>query len=546
MSVTNPQDNPMHFRIAAALLLLAPIGAAAEKMPEGVELERQNAVIGKIVLDKSDVFDLSNPDENKALYRLANRLHIVSKDKVIRKQLLFQSGSLYSERLIGETERILRQNKYLYDAQIKPTRYRDGVVDIVVSTRDVWSLGPDLSASRSGGENRTQIGLEETNLLGRGQTVRFNHEEDVDRTSDSFQFFDRHLGKSWVSVFLSVADNSDGDSNLLSVTRPFYALDTRWSAGSRALDDDRRSALYFEGEEAAEYQHARRYLSAFGGWSKGLKNGFARRWTVGVTHDDNRYSTVDAATLPALIPEDRKLVYAFLGFEVVEDEFETSRNRDQIGRTEDFFMGSHVSAMLGWSDKSFGADRDALIYRARASRSFGSLDKNALILSATASGRLETGHSANAEVAVEARYYRTQSPKRLFFATLSGIAGHALDTDNPAQIGGDTGLRGYPLRYQNGDSKLLLTMEQRYFTDWYPFRLARIGGAVFADAGRVWGPNPLGDERRGWLTDIGIGLRIAPTRASSRKMIHIDLAFPLNGDETIDEIQVLLEAKSSF
>ena len=209
-------------------------------------------------------------------------------------------------------------------------------------------------------------------------------------------------------------------------------------------------------------------------------------------------------------------------------------------------MGAYLSAMLGWSDQSLGADRDALIYKANASRGFGSLKKSAVIVSAAARGRLESGRSTNSTLSFAVRYYRTQSPKRLFFAKLSATAGHALDLDNPIHIGGKTGLRGYPLRYQNGDSKLLVTIEQRYFTDWYPFRLARIGGAIFADAGRVWGRNPLGEEQRGWLTDIGIGFRIAPTRGSSGKVIHLDLAFPLNGDETIDDVQILLEAKRSF
>lgn len=536
----------MNYRVVILICLASLADARANEQLDDPTLESSEAVVGNIILNKSDVFDLSNPEEDRALYRLANRLHMVTKDKVIAQQLLFSSGDPYSERLLAESARILRNNRYLYDARVKPVRKQNGVVDILVETRDVWSLGPDLSVSRSGGENRTQLGLEETNLFGRGQTVRFNHEEDVDRESDSFEFFDQHLGHTWVSTFLRIADNSDGKSNLLSVTRPFYALDARWSAGVRALDDKRRSALYLAGEEAAEYQHTQRDYSVFRGWSKGLKNGFAKRWTVGITQDDSRFEVVPNATLATVLPADRKLVYAFFGLEIVQDEFEISSNRDQIGRTEDFLMGSRLSAMLGWSDTSFGSDRDAVIYRASASHGFGALDKNALLLSASTSGRLESGHAANNELTVRARYYRTQSAKRLFFATLSASSGHALDLDNPTQIGGDNGLRGYPLRYQNGDSKLLLTVEQRYFTDWYPFRLARIGGAVFADAGRVWGSNPLGSEQRGWLTDIGFGLRIAPTRASSRKMVHIDLAFPLNGDKTIDNVQVLLEAKRSF
>jgi hypothetical protein len=528
------------------LAAIVSTAALASDLPDSDELEKEGAVIGEITLEKANVFDLSNPAENNWLYRLANRLHIVTKDKVIRKQLLFRNGDPYSARLSDESERILRQNTYLFDADIRPTRYENGIVDLSVMTRDVWTLSPDISVSRSGGENRTKIGLEDTNLLGRGQLLRVARFEDVDRTSDRLEFADQHLGRSWVRAYLKIADNSDGKSNVLSAIRPFYALDARWSAGGWIVDDDRRSALYFLGEEAAEYQHERNFVSAFGGWSKGLRKEWVGRWTAGVVQDENRFSPVANPTLPAEIPEDRHLVYPFIGFELVEDQFATTRNRDHIGTTEDFYLGSRLSASLGWSDESFGADRDALIYSGTASHGYGSLQKSALLLSTFFEGRLESGHAKNARFIANARYYRTQSRKRLFFATLSATVGHALDLDQPVQLGGDTGLRGYPLRYQSGDSKMLLTIEQRYFTDWYPFRLVRVGGAIFADVGRVWGENPLGSEPFDWLSDIGFGLRFALTRSSARKIVHLDVAFPLGGDSSIDTVQILLESKRSF
>jgi len=133
-----------------------------------------------------------------------------------------------------------------------------------------------------------------------------------------------------------------------------------------------------------------------------------------------------------------------------------------------------------------------------------------------------------------------------FFVTLDAVHGQNLDLDNLTDLGGDTGLRGCPLRYQTGESKVLLTIEKRYFTDWYPFRLLRVGGAVFADVGRVWGNNPVGGPPLGWLKDVGFGLRLVPTRASGRDVIHIDIAFPLDGDASIDSVQILLESKRSF
>jgi hypothetical protein len=515
-------------------------------VPKDEDLEAAGAVVGTIVLEKRNIFDLSDPEENKWLYRWANRLHIVTRDPVIRNQLLFAGGDAYSGRLLEETERIVRANRFIYDASVEPIRYENGVVDVKVTTQDVWSLTPDVSFSRTGGENRTALGIEETNLLGRGQLVRLKWIDNVDRTSTQFDFEDRNLGSSWVSMFLRLADNSDGETQILSIVRPFHALDARWSGGGWVSLDDRRTALYRLGDEAAEYRRERDYATGFGGWSAGLRDGWVRRWTAGYVFDDNQFSEAVDPTLPAVIPEDRKLIYPFLGLEVLQDDFSTTSNTNQIGRTEDFFMGTRFSASVGWADESFGADRDALIVSATLNLGFGSLEKTALLLTGVTNGRREGGDSKNATTSIRAGFYHRQSEKRLFFMNLSGTAGHDLDLDNPVQLGGKSGLRGYPLRYQTGDSKMLFSVEQRYFTDWYPWRLFRVGGAIFADVGRTWGDNPIGEQNLGWLKNVGFGFRFAPTRFSTNKVAHLDFAFPLDGDPSIDSVQILLEAKRSF
>ena len=534
-----------HFLLFACLGgLLAP--AAEGIADDTAETDVEGATIRHVVLDKSNIFDITNPDEDKWLYRVANRFHVVTRDSTITKQLLFGPGEPYSGRLVEESERILRQRKYIYDAEIRTTAVEPGVVDVHVVTRDIWSLVPEISFSRGGGENKWRAGFEESNLFGRGQSLQFTYAEDKDRDSSSISFVDEHLGRSRVALYSKIADNSDGETQFLSIARPFYAMDARWSAGGSLYADTRETTLYVDGDEAAEFGHERDFVSLFGGSSRGLQGRFARRWTYGVTYDDNHFSPVAVPTLSEVLPADRKLVYPFLGFELVEDEFVTSQNKDQISRTEDFLMGRHVTASLGWSDESFGADRNALIYAFSASQGFGTLGEHALLLAVQAEGRLESGDTRNAQLRLNARYYLRQSDKRLLFASIAASAGHALDIDNPVFVGGDSGLRGYPINYQNGDSSLVATIEQRYFTDWYPWRLFHIGGALFVDAGRVWGPNPVGPESREWLANVGIGLRIAPTRFSSRKIFHLDIATPLNGDDSIDSVQISFRAKRGF
>ena len=520
--------------------------ADEQKLPSLDAIEASGAVIGEVIIERSNVFDPSQPGENKSIFRLANRLHIVTQDSVIRSQLLFAPGEPLRVRLLTESERLLRQNSYLYDAKIEPISVADGVVDLIVRTRDLWTLMPGFSVSRTGGENRSRVSISERNLLGRGVSVRLSYVENVDRDATSFQIRDRNLGNGWTSLLAEFADASDGDTINLRLIRPFYALDSRWSAGGTYLDNSREASFYDLGNEAAEYAAKTESHSAFFGWSPGLVNGWTRRWVAGLIYDENVFSPAIDATLPSLVPADRKLVYPYLGFELLQDRFESTTNRDQIDRTEDFFVGMRLWASVGFATEGLGSDRESIVYRVEASRGFGSIQKRALLLSSSLTGRVDDGSSANTALSLNARYYNQISDKRLFFMTLDASRGRNLDLDNVIQLGGDTGLRGYRLRYQTGESRLLLSAEQRYFTDWYPFKLVRVGGAIFADVGRTWGENPLGRPSAGWLKDVGFGLRLVPTRASGRDVIHVDIAFPLDGDASIDEVQFLIESKRSF
>ena len=130
--------------------------------------------------------------------------------------------------------------------------------------------------------------------------------------------------------------------------------------------------------------------------------------------------------LPTLVPDDRRLIYPFISYERLEDQFETTSNRDMIGRTEDFFMGTRLSARLGWADEGFGSDRDALLYTFSASRGFGAIKKKALILSSVLSGRIDDGDSANTQLGIGASYYNQITDKRLFITTIEGSIGDNL------------------------------------------------------------------------------------------------------------------------
>ncbi len=517
-------------------------------LPAPAELERRGAIVGRVEVAIDDIFNEADPRENCLLYRLANDLHLDTRASTVLAQLLLKTGDHFSVQRAEETARILRSRRYLYDAVIEPTAYDPdtNTVDLRVRVRDVWTLSPGIGVGRSGGTNKTRARIVDENFLGRGQYVAVGYSSTVDRSGLSFDFRDDNLFQSWWGVNARYTDSSDGSTSAVSVGRPFFSLDSRWSAGLEFVSRDQITPLYDLGEKTNEFRQQDDFLSVEAGWSRGLAGGWTTRWLAGYRYDRSLFEASAEDIPTVLLPDDRTLSYPWVGVEIIQDRFETTHNQDQIGRTEDVFLGKSLRLELGWTAAGLGGDRSAGIFSAagRVGNFLGS--RGLMFLGTSWNGRLESGSLADSLLSAEARYYLRFNAKNVFTVAADAQHGFDLDLDHQLLLGGDTGLRGYPLRYQNGDTRALLSIEERYFTDWFPFRLVQVGAAVFADVGRTWGDAPLASEPQGWLTDVGIGLRLGNARSGLGNVLHIDLAFPIGASSDISSVQLLLEARKSF
>jgi outer membrane protein assembly factor BamA len=521
----------------------------SQPLPTLAQMEAAGARIGEIRVVIQDIFDTADPREDKLLFRWANALHIKTRPGVIERALLFKTGQPLSLRVLEETERLLRSNRYLYEVQFRPLAYHDGVVDIEVMTRDTWTLDPGVSAGRTGGANSSGIHIKEYNLLGTGTSVSFGRRKSVDRTRNEFQFSNDRAFGTWTSLAYSHAANSDGRSDAASVVRPFYALDARWSAGVTASKDDRIDSVYNAGKVVSQYRHREKQAEVFGGWSPGLVEGWVQRYSLGVSLQDDAYANEAGAIAPLQLPGDQKLVAPFVRYELIEDRFERELNRNLIGRPEFFALGWHSTLQLGRASTGLGSSRDAWLYSGSASRGFEPLPDHILIASAKIAGQYADGQVQRQSVGAQAQYYLPQSKRWLFYAAASAEMLTRSDPADALLLGGDNGLRGYPLRYQSGTRRALFTIEERFYTDLYVWRLFRIGGAAFFDAGRAWGSQSLGSANLvnpGWLSNAGLGLRIVSARAAFGNVLHVDLALPLNATPDIKRVQFLVKSKTSF
>lgn len=532
-------------RSATALLLLTPWCAYAGPLMRDAELEQRGARIGNIQIEVDDVFE--NTTQLAAPYRIANNLHISTHDSTVAQQLLFHTGDVFNRRLLDETARMLRAQRYLNEASVEPVRYNeaDNTVDVLVRVHDVWTLSPGLSFGRKGGANHSRVEFEDRNFLGLGKELSFARSSNVDRSAWELGYVDPNVVGSWWRLKAGYSSLSDGSEKTLSLERPFYAMDTRWSAGFAGVDATTDVSRYSLGHVVDRLQMQERKFEIGGGFSAGLHDGWTTRYLGGV-----RYDARDFQALPSQpdvpIPADRVVAYPWVGIEVLQDEYVATRNLDQIGRTEDLYLGLSARLEAGFESTALGSTRDGAILNGKLQAGAELGHEQYLIHSLGFQTRIESDALANASLDWSSRYYLRQSVHRVFFASVSGTVTSHRDPEEQLLLGGDNGLRGYPLRYQAGDQSALVTLEQRFYSDWQPLKLFNVGAAMFVDSGRTWGRDEFATAPAGWLTDVGLGLRLGSARSGLGNVLHIDLAFPLNRTSDIDSVQLLIETRRSF
>ncbi len=523
--------------------------AAAQPAIASAELERRGATIRTINVIVDNVFDPEgNPEEDKALYRFANRVHMPTRSDVIETALLFKAGDRYQGRVLDESARALRARGFLADVRIVYRTYdaASNSVDVEVRVRDAWSLSLNAKLSHSGGKTEWGLGLDEDNFLGRGKEVNFSYKSTIDRDESLLGYRDDNVLNTRVRLGAVFANASDGYRRELYSERPFYSLDARWMTGGQFLDQRRVDTMYDLGQEIDEFRHDLHDITIRGGVSHGIVDSRTRRWLFGVSSEEDTFVPTEQTPQPLLLPPDRKLVYPWIGWQLVADDFREMTELNDMGRTEDVALGINLFASIGFAEKSFGSDRDATLLRATVTRGWEPGDGALLQLGAGTATRYEHDGFKNSVTQLDARYYRRNLDDRLLSISLSALATHELDPETQVLLGGDNGLRGYPIRYQAGENRMLFTVEERFYTDFYPWRLFRFGYAAFFDAGRVTGRDPRAAAPLGTLYDVGFGLRLTSPRASRGQILHIDLAFPLNAPPTIDRVQLIVETKGSF
>jgi len=187
--------------------------------------------IRNIEVQRLNVFgtDINNPTVSKP--NILNKTHFNTAERIIRNNLLFKTGAQISPVILSDNERILRELPYIDDARIIIVPISDDEADIVVVTKDVYSLGFNLDFDELKKGNFTVF---DKNIIGLGHSIEFNipfNFETSNQLGFGFNYSMNNIRRSFID-FNSFYINGLGiESYGLGINRPLVASSTKYAGG---------------------------------------------------------------------------------------------------------------------------------------------------------------------------------------------------------------------------------------------------------------------------------------------------------------------------
>jgi hypothetical protein len=191
--------------------------------------------IKSIEIIKMDVFgtNINNPaqvNSNKS-NNLLNKTHFNTLDRIIRKNILFSEGDTLSPLTLSDNERILRELPYIDDARIMVVPISETEVNVLVITKDVYSLGAQYDY---GGLNQGVMSVFEKNILGTGHEFGIKIPFDAhkpDSPGIGANYAINNLLRSFININIDYLNGLGTTTYGVNISRNFVSATTKYAGG---------------------------------------------------------------------------------------------------------------------------------------------------------------------------------------------------------------------------------------------------------------------------------------------------------------------------
>lgn len=504
--------------------------AAAPARAEGVPPDSlEGRIVRSVEIDAREIFDPVPPGPLSGFYALANRLHVRTRESTIRSALVLRPGDLWTRERRAESERLLRGFVFLQPDSVwaRAAPGSPDSVDVRVATHDHWTTSPEVNMESGGGERFGSFALTERNLLGLGISVTAVYREEPIGISRFVAVDDAAIaGSHWRGRF--VAGNGDaGKTNSARIGLPFWADAAPLTLGAAWRRDVSRAYLFESDREAARVPLREENSEVWWGIGRRAADGTVQRFVATFRALDHRLGASELEPgSPAEFgggPEELRLRRLEGEMTLWRPRFIVRRGVDFMDRDEDFDLGRFLRVGVGVAPRAFGSDADEGWLGGRVGAGADAGAAGFGFASAELSTRVRSGLRESL-AGVRARWVQQPRPSLALVAAVSGAAGRRMPREFQLRAGALSGLRGFPVNELAGTQLWRGNAEVRWTAKRNVLQLVTLGGALFWDSGRAYGPGSAGES---WHHDAGLGLRISLPHSALNAVARFDLAWAI-------------------
>ena len=524
------------------------IREALEQEDEELDPNPEGKIIESVLVYRLKVFDHRDP-----VPKWVNVLHRTSRERVIRRELLFRAGDRYDSKVVDESARNLRDIAQVSLVLTVPVRgSAPDRVRVIVITKDIWSLRAAWDPTITGeGISELKLAADEINVAGQHKVVSLRGGFDQGSYYYGAGYQDPRVAGSRIFTSTSaslVFDRRDGRAEgsfgWMWYGQDLYSLDTRWGWGAFAAwrDDVQRSyrgslqrtydATNTVGDDRIPYEWQR------GVWygSNELVRSFGRETkldvTAGVEALRGEYSLgfdeedgFDPAAVREFrrreVPPNHQRINPFLELRAHSTRFLRTLDVDTLALQEDIQIGHDVSVRLYPASSAVGSSRDLIGLVASGGYTVPMGDGFVRAIS-TATAEL-AGDDSDVLFTGQLHLQTPRLGVGRFVYDAFGAYRYRDFYKERYVLGGVDRLRGYSIGFRRGKDVVASTFEFR--TTSVGLLGVELGAAAFYDAGDAANGFAAMDLRQ----SAGVGARLL-FPMFDRTVFRADVGFPLDRD----------------
>jgi hypothetical protein len=298
--------------------------------------------------------------------RLADNLHVVTREHIIRNNLFFKVGDNFFPNLVADNERFLRDQTYIQDARIivTPADIDTSAINITIVYKDVFSI----SATGGASAKNAYLEVKDDNFMGRGQRIIAQQYYDLDRIKRygfGIEYTKRNIRGTFVDFTVGYnnvtpAFNSGRREETATYARLEMPLVSPYYLWTGALEASHRfttNHYLLDSTFKAQFNYKYSLYDAWAGYNITFKTsnneGTIRKVKqfIAIRATERKFTQTPTFFAHKYVYQYANLSSILAAYTIFKQEYYRTNFLYGFGRNEDIPEGFNYSLIIGWADR---------------------------------------------------------------------------------------------------------------------------------------------------------------------------------------------------